>query len=227
MLRNIRPAIILEDGCFDAVTRNPVIVLQRGCAKRFSARYDRGISMTRRLTYEELEKRVHELEAKVADRDRGVDEMSEGVSSGLSEILGALKEIASGNPHVRVDESSGSDLISKIKRSVNITARNLSEIVDLSHEFAMGLAEYFDVLHKASEGDLTTRVHGSSHIELLEALKQMTNGMIESISREMDNRKRAEEQTQRQTEFLSLILESLPHPFYAINASDYKVTMAN
>ncbi len=179
--------------------------------------------MTRRLTNEELEERVHGLEVMVAERDREVED----ASSGLSEILEALKEIAAGNPLVRIDETSDSDLIAKIKRCVNSTARNLSEIVDLSHEFAMGLAEYFDVLHKASEGDLTTRVRGSSHIELLEALKQMTNGMIESVSREMDNRKQAEEQTQRQTEFLSLILESLPHPFYAINASDYKVTMAN
>ncbi|MBW2602513.1 MAG: hypothetical protein JRD47_11480 [Deltaproteobacteria bacterium] len=117
--------------------------------------------MTRRLTYEELEERVHELEAKVAERGRGMDEMSENAASGLSEILEALKEIASGNPQVRIDETPGSDLIAKIKRCVNSTARNLSEIVDLSHEFAMGLAEYFDVLHKASEGDLTTRVRGT------------------------------------------------------------------
>ena len=179
------------------------------------------------LTYEELEKRVHELELELADRDRGAAKISAGVASELSEVLQALKEIAAGNPDVQLEEVSESSLVKNIKRCVNVTASNLSEIVELSHEFAMGLAEYFDVLHKASEGDLTVRVRGSSDIELLEALKQMTNGMIESVSREMDNRRRAEAQTQRQSEFLSLILESLPHPFYVIDASDYTVAMAN
>lgn len=185
------------------------------------------VIMTDRLKYEAMEERVRELEAELAGLRREGKEMSPAVTSGLYDILGALKEIASGNPEVTVDETSESDLVAEIKRCVNITAGNVSEIVQLSHEFAMGLAEYFDVLHKASEGDLSTRVRGSSDIELLEALKQMTNGMIESVSREMDNRKRAEEETQRQTEFLRLIIESLPHPFYVINASDYTVTMAN
>ena len=35
-----------------------------------------------------------------------------------------------------------------------MTAKNLAEIVNLSHEFAIGLAEHFDVLHKVS-GDLS------------------------------------------------------------------------
>ena len=189
--------------------------------------HEKGIPMTRQPGYEALRRRVQELEAKLAERNQKSDEVTGNLASGLSEILEALKEISSGNPQAQVTETSGSDLVSEIKRCVNITAQNLADIVQLSHEFAMGLAEYFDVLHKASEGDLTTRVRGSSDIELLEALKEMTNAMIESVSREMDNRRRAEAQTQRQSEFLSLILESLPHPFYVINASDYTVAMAN
>lgn len=114
------------------------------------------------------------------------------LARGLSEVFGALNEISLGNPEVRIDEASKIDLIAKLKQIVNLTARDLGEIVDLSHEFAMGLAEHFDVLHRVTGGDLTARVMGPSQIELLESLKKMTNGMIESVSNEITERKRVE-----------------------------------
>jgi PAS domain S-box-containing protein len=76
---------------------------------------------------------------------------------------------------------------------VNLTAINLAGIVNLSHEFAIGLAEHFDVLHRVSKGDLTAKVSGISQVELLEYLKKVTNQMIENVSEEMTERKRAEE----------------------------------
>jgi len=39
--------------------------------------------------------------------------------------------------------------------------------------------------------------------------------------------KEAKEEIRRKTEFLNLVLESLPHPFYVIDASDYTVKIAN
>ena len=40
-------------------------------------------------------------------------------------------------------------------------------------------------------------------------------------------RKRTEERIRRQNEFLNLVIESLPHPFYVIDAKDLTVKMAN
>lgn len=114
------------------------------------------------------------------------------LAQGLSDVFKALNEISSGNPEVRIDEKSKLDLIAKLKHIVNLTARDLGEIVDLSHEFAIGLAEHFDVLHRVSRGDLTARVSGGSQVELLESLKKMTNQTIESIAREMAERQYVE-----------------------------------
>jgi signal transduction histidine kinase len=44
---------------------------------------------------------------------------------------------------------------------------------------------------------------------------------------DITDRKRTEQKLLEQSEFLNRIIESLTHPFYAINANDYKVTMAN
>ena len=83
-------------------------------------------------------------------------------------------------------------MISKLKQIAYLTAEEIGEIVDQSHEFAIGLAEHFDVLHKVSTGNLNARVSGVSEVELLESLKRVTNEMIENISREITKRKRAE-----------------------------------
>ncbi len=122
--------------------------------------------------------------------------MSHNLTVGLSEVFDALNQISLGNPHVRIPETSELELISDLKKIVNLTAENLGEIVDLSHEFAMGLAEYFDVLLRVSRGDLSARVSGASGVELLESLKEITNQTIRSVSREITERKRAEEALQ-------------------------------
>ncbi|MBW2567175.1 MAG: PAS domain-containing sensor histidine kinase [Deltaproteobacteria bacterium] len=112
---------------------------------------------------------------------------------GLSEVFEALKKISSGDPNVKIPEDSNLDLIRKLKRIVNVTASDLGQMVDLSHEFAMGLAEHFDVLHRVSKGHLHARVTGTSEVELLAALKALTNKMLDNTSDEITQRKRAQE----------------------------------
>jgi C4-dicarboxylate-specific signal transduction histidine kinase len=150
-----------------------------------------------------LAKTTEQLTLELTERKRAVAALRKSeetlrsinveLAEGLSEVFNALNQISSGNPEVRIPETSELELISKLKHMVNMTAENLGEIVDLSHEFAIGLAEHFDVLDRVSKGDLSARVSGASQVDLLESLKNVTNHMIESVSREIAERKRAEE----------------------------------
>jgi signal transduction histidine kinase len=135
-----------------------------------------------------------EFRRMVEERDRELEGTSMELAIGLSEVFEALKRISSGDPWVRIPETSHLELIGKLKHMVNLTAENLAEIVHLSHEFAIGLAEHFDVLHRVSKGDLAAQVKGSSEVELLELLKRVTNQTIESVAREIADRERAEEE---------------------------------
>jgi len=141
----------------------------------------------------ELEESFKELNKNAEDMEKESDSISMELAISLYEVFEALKKISSGDPEVRITEESELELISKLKYMVNMTAKDIGELVDQSHEFAMGLTENFDVLHRVSKGDLSARVSGESTIELIEALKSVTNEMIESIDREITKRTQMEE----------------------------------
>ena len=148
----------------------------------------------------------------VEERDRELEGISLELALGLSEVFEALKEISSGDPLVRIPETSKLELISKLKHIVNLTAENLGEIVDLSHEFAIGLAEHFNVLHRVSKGDLAARVTGTSELELLESLKHVTNDTISSVFRAISECKTAQEELRESEERYRTVLEACPDP---------------
>jgi len=162
----------------------------------------------------------------VDERDRELEDISMELALGLSEVFEALKEISTGDPEVRIPETSQLELITKLKHMVNLTAEEIAEIVGFSHEFAMGLAEHFDVLHRVSKGDLAARVSGISQLELLEALKRVTNQMIESVSKEITERKLAEEELRDSREKYRTVLEACPDPLVVYDVEG-KVTYIN
>jgi PAS domain S-box-containing protein/putative nucleotidyltransferase with HDIG domain len=129
-------------------------------------------------TIKTIDRQIKEFRQIVDDRDRELKGMSMELALGLSEVFEGLKKISSGDPEVEMPEISEIELITKLKHIVNMTAKGIGEIVDQSHEFAIGLAEHFDVLHRVSRGDLDARISGESQVELLESLKKVTNEMI-------------------------------------------------
>jgi two-component system sensor histidine kinase/response regulator len=159
-----------------------------------SAVEDRTIEL--RKANKKLNEKIEErkqAEEMLKESEEEVRTINEDLSQGLSEVFQALSRISSGDPSVRIPEASRVESIAKLKQMVNSTAENLGEIVGLSHEFAMGLAEHFNALHRVSIGDHSARVSGISEVELLESLKDVTNDMIENVSKEIAERKRAEE----------------------------------
>jgi PAS domain S-box-containing protein len=148
------------------------------------------------------------------ERKQELDRTRIEMTLGLSEVFDALKKIAAGDPTVRISETSGLELISQLKKLVNLTALNMGEIIDLSHEFAIGLAEHFDVLHRVSCGDLSSRITGVSPVELLEALKRVTNDMILNVSKQIANRKKAEEEAMESERLVSTLMKNFPGMIY-------------
>jgi PAS domain S-box-containing protein len=51
--------------------------------------------------------------------------------------------------------------------------------------------------------------------------------VLQATVRDITERKRAEDKLKRQNEFIKLVIDSLPHPFYVINIRDHTIAMAN
>jgi len=162
-----------------------------------------------RKTFEALNTQIVRYKEAAKTSEREIQSMSIELTIGLSEVFEALRMIASGNPGVRIDERSPVSLTKKLKHLVNTTAENIGEIVDQSHEFAMWLAEHFEVLHKVTKGELSARVSAESTMELLESLKKVTNEMIESVEREITNRERGENALRESEERLRSFFNSV------------------
>jgi hypothetical protein len=170
----------------------------------------------------ELGETFRQFRKNAEDLEKELENISMELAISLSEVFEALKKISSGDPEVRISEESEFEIISKLKYMVNLTAKDIGEMVDQSHEFAMGLAEHFDVLHKVSKGDLNARVSGESEVELLESLKNVTNETIESIDREISERKQAEEKLREAIAMIKTLHGILPICSYCKKIRDDK-----
>lgn len=179
-----------------------------------------------RETLDVIDLQFKEYREIVQKRDEEIERIGLELAMGLSEVLEALKGISAGDPTVRVSEKSEIDLISKLKHMLNNTAQEIGEIVNLSHEFAIVLAEHFDVLHRVAKGDLNARVMGSSQIELLESLKNVTNETIENISTEIKRRITAEKALHDSEKRYRTIFENTGTPTVIID-EDMMISMSN
>jgi signal transduction histidine kinase len=156
-----------------------------------------------------VDRQLNQFRKAIENRDTAKKADADALRSGLEDVFEALGQISSGNPEVKIPEGSEIELLSQLKHMVNRTAQNLAEIVNLSHEFAIGLAEHFDVLHRVSKGDRTARIHGTSQVDLLGSLKSVTNGMIESVSKEIDERQRAEKDLRESHDSMAKLVTEL------------------
>ena len=178
----------------------------------------------------DLEKANEQLQSEVEERKQTQQELlvseerfrslSKELTIGLSDVFEALKQISSGDPSVKIPETSKIELISELKHTVNMTAKSLGEIVNLSHEFAIGLAEHFDVLNRVADGKLDARVQGTTQVELLNALKLITNTMIENVSTHEDDLRNAKEiavaANTAKSEFLANMSHEIRTPLNAV-----------
>ncbi|MCK8602568.1 sensor histidine kinase [Desulfoferrobacter suflitae] len=69
-----------------------------------------------------------------------------------------------------------------------------------------------------------------AHDELDARIRKQNEALAKAnrdLRAEINERKKAEKKIRQQNEFLNHVLESLPHPFYVLDAKDYTIKMAN
>ena len=116
-------------------------------------------------------------------------------------------------------------------------ARPIKELSLVAHEVEAGnLNARVAVVSRDEVGNLAATFNSMiervrnwhQHLEQEVASRtlQLTE-LNEGLTREIAERRRAEERIQEQHRFLESVIESLAHPFYVIDVNDYRILMAN
>ena len=104
-----------------------------------------------------------------------IEKSAMDLAMGLSECFEALRKIAKGDPTVRVSISSDNELLIKLGKVIDETAVGLEEIVNISHELAMGICEDFEVLRRVAIGELEVTAPENASNELVSSLSKVIN----------------------------------------------------
>ena len=158
------------------------------------------------------------------ERDRELENISLEMALGFGGFRSAAEDLLRG-PMVKISDVSSLELISKLKQIVNNTAEKMGEMVDMSHDFAIGLAEHFDVLNRVIKGDLMARVRGKSNVELLESFKDVTNQMIKSVHDEINERKQVTADLRISEEKYRILIDNIQDGVFIIQED--KILFAN
>jgi PAS domain S-box-containing protein len=89
---------------------------------------------------------------------------------------------------------------------------------------------FFCLVRDVSQRKFAEDTLRMSHSRLDARMKEQNLELAQintELRAEIAERKKAEKKIRQQNEFLNHVLESLPHPFYVLDASDYTVKMAN
>ncbi|MBF0386168.1 MAG: response regulator, partial [Candidatus Omnitrophica bacterium] len=148
------------------------------------------------------------------------------LSAAIRQAVLALQKVSAGDPNVQLDEESNIKLISQLYHAVNNASSDIGRIVEISHEFAIDISEHFEILKKATQGNLQARASTASKQELAAALGNCINKLIQTVSFQIAERKLAEGVARQKEEETNVILHGAGDAIRVIN-SDFTVIKAN
>ncbi|MGC8795956.1 ATP-binding protein [Thermodesulfovibrio sp.] len=97
----------------------------------------------------------------------------------LSEVLhlcsDVLERISQGDPSQKIDLEFERYAVQRLINSINKVSEEVSAMISLTHELAIGICEHFDVLKRLYEGDFTATASEDYQIEILRMLGHLIN----------------------------------------------------
>lgn len=97
----------------------------------------------------------------------------------LSEVLhcccDVLEKIAQGDTSQKIDIKVERNSVQRLIDSINKVSQEVSAMIDLTHELAIGICEHFDVLRRLHEGDFSATASEDSSVEVIRMHGQLIN----------------------------------------------------
>jgi len=131
----------------------------------------------------------------------------------LSKVLhcccDVLEKIAQGDTSQKIDIKVERNSVQRLIDSINKVSKEVSAMIDLTHELAIGICEHFDVLRRLHEGDFSATASEDSSVEVIRMLGQLINKLrdrfVEYINKIKEQHQEIIESYEQQSTILSSI----------------------
>lgn len=130
------------------------------------------------------------------------------------EVLGMLTKLSRGDTTARLSVDSGSSPFNIMKVLVNSLAESMQEIVDNSHEMAIGLCENYETLNRISRGDFSARTTVDTNNELVNKLGELINKEADALTDAIACAEKSEAALQTQVNFMYTLIDTIPTPVF-------------
>ncbi len=151
--------------------------------------------------------------------------MAEEKEIGMAESI--LHEFFSEIDTILSTEPENISRLIDLKQQIQSKTDKIDQRLYLSHDLFNALLEHFSVLQQASMGDLKAKFKDAKSGTLLKSLQEYTDRMVETVSREINQRIQTEKSLQNSHKELQKILFSLPTGLVIIDADSHKILEAN
>lgn len=146
--------------------------------------------------------------------DAGGDTIAPDLGDGFFEVLGMLTRLSRGDTAVRVPVDSGNKPFNVMKLLLNNMAAGMQEIIDDSHEMAIGLCGNYETLNRIATGDFSARSSFDSSNGLVVKLAELINNEADVLTEALACAKKAEEANQTQLNFMCTLIDTIPTPIF-------------
>ena len=131
----------------------------------------------------------------------------------ISEVLhlcsDVLEKIAQGDCSQKIDLKFERYAVQRLINSINKVSQEVSAMIDLAHELAIGICEHFDVLRRLHEGDFSVTAYEDSSVEVIRMLGQLINKQRDRFVEYINKIKQQNEEILHLYEQQNTILSSL------------------
>jgi methyl-accepting chemotaxis protein len=124
------------------------------------------------------------FEIKIAEKFVSVDTE---LNNALTENFDVLQKLGEGDTNVTAPENFDNQLLVKLGKVINDAVKNVKEMIDHTHEMAMGLCESFSIMQVISTGNLTVRAPENSNVELAAKLGETINTLADNLKTTVNN----------------------------------------
>jgi diguanylate cyclase (GGDEF)-like protein/PAS domain S-box-containing protein len=177
-------------------------------------------------TIKTLSQQIKEHMAIAEKRDAELETVSLDMSIGLSKAFEMVKKLRMGDPTARLVVDTENELLVKLETELNQLADSVEEMVNESHETAMGLCEHYDTLNKIAAGQFDARASETSKNELIAKLGKLLNKEAYTLIGLIEELQRTDEELITAYQRVNDIIDFLPDATFVID-KDRKVIAWN